>query len=278
VIELPFDPMVALGPLTLTWHAVFGLLGVLAGAALGIRLVLARISFDDAWAVAIGGVLGGLAGSRLFFVVEHLAPFLAHPERALAVGDGGESIVGGIVGGLTGGLLMMRARRLPVAWVVDRGVVGLPLGMAIGRLGDVVNGEHWATACGGLPWCVRYTHPASLGQREYVHPAVAYELLLDLAIVGVLLAFLQLPRVRATVSRATDDGASARDGFVPLLFLGLYGAGRLALSAVRLDPLWIAGLTQAQLVSALFVAVALAGIARLRRAESEESHRFPVPW
>jgi len=60
VIELPFDPVVALGPLRLTWHAIFSLVGVLAGAALGIRLVLARISFDDAWAVAIGGVLGGL--------------------------------------------------------------------------------------------------------------------------------------------------------------------------------------------------------------------------
>ena len=255
VIELPFDPVVALGPLRLTWHAIFSLVGVLAGAALGIRLVLARISFDDAWAVAIGGVLGGLAGSRLFFVVEHLAVFATHPERALAVGDGGESIVGGIVGGLTGGLLVMRARRLPVAWVVDRAVVGLPLGMAIGRLGDIVNGEHWATACGGLPWCARYTHPASLGQREYVHPAVAYELLLDLAIVGALLAFVSRPRA----------GRWARDGFAPFLFLGLYGAGRLALSAVRLDPLWIAGLSQAQLVSALFVGIAVAGIARLRR-------------
>ena len=268
MIELPFDPALALGPLTLTWHAVFGLLGVLAGAALGIRLVLARISFDDAWAVAIGGVLGGLVGSRLFFVVEHLAAFLAYPERALAVGDGGESIVGGIVGGLAGGLLVMRARRLPVAWVVDRGVVGLPLGMAVGRLGDIVNGEHWATACDGLPWCVRYTHPASLGQREYVHPAVAYELLLDLAIVGALLAFVRLPHVRATVSRSRDGGVSARDGFEPFLFLGLYGAGRLALSAVRLDPLWIAGLSQAQLVSALFVGIAVAGITRLRRGAS----------
>lgn len=255
MIDLPFDPALALGPLALTWHAVFGLLGVLAGAALGIGLVLARISFDDAWTVAIGGVLGGLVGSRLFFVVEHLAVFLAHPERALAVGDGGESIVGGIVGGLTGGLLVMRARRLPVAWVVDRGVVGLPLGMAIGRLGDIVNGEHWATACGGLPWCVRYTHPASLGQREYVHPAVAYELLLDLAIVGTLLAFVRRPRT----------GRWARDGFTPFLFLGLYGVGRLALAGVRLDPLWLVGLSQAQLVSALFIGIAVAGIARLRR-------------
>ena len=126
---------------------------------------------------------------------------------------------------------MARARELPIAHVLDRGVAGLALGMAIGRIGDVINGEHHATACAGVPWCVRYTSPSTLGQRDFVHPAVAYELVADLLILLALLALLR------------------RDPppLVPMLaFVGLYGLVRLALSPFRLDPAWLGAITEAQ--------------------------------
>jgi phosphatidylglycerol:prolipoprotein diacylglycerol transferase len=250
VIDIGFDPYLSLGPLRASWHGIFGLLAVLAGAGVGIRLLVPRVTFDDAQAVALGGIVAGLVGSRLFHVLDRAALYAAEPLRVLAVWDGGESIVGGIVGGLVGGLAVMLRRGLPVGAVFDRAICGLPLGMAIGRIGDVINGEHWARACEGLPWCVRYTHPASPGQREFVHPAVAYELLADLVIFGALLALLARRR--------------APEGRLPFVFLGAYGAVRLILSALRLDPIWIIGLTQAQIVSALFVVVSLAGLWWLR--------------
>jgi phosphatidylglycerol:prolipoprotein diacylglycerol transferase len=257
VIDLPFDPTLVLGPLTLTWHALFGFLGIAAGAAVGITLVRPRVPFSDAYAFALGGVLGGLGGSRLFQVADAWGSIYSRdPLAALQVWNGGASIIGGIVGGLGVSLVMaLRRRGFPRGWFFDRAVIGLPVGMAVGRIGDIINGEHWATACSGVAWCVRYTAPNSPGQRNYVHPAVAYELLCDLAIVAVLLALLPW------------SDRQRRHPQLPFVFLGLYGVARLALSVFRLDPLFAFGLSQAQLFSILFVVLAVAALTWLRRRD-----------
>jgi phosphatidylglycerol:prolipoprotein diacylglycerol transferase len=254
VLDLPFDPDLVLGPLRSTWHAAFGFLGIASGVAVGVGLVLGRVRFSDAYGVALTGVLGGILGSRLFHVVDAWATYQQRPLAALEVWNGGASITGGIVGGLVAGAIAMRWRRIEIGWALDRGVIGLPVGMAVGRIGDIINGEHWATACSGLPWCVRYTAPNSPGQREYVHPAVAYELLCDVAIIAILLALLPW------------SDRQRRHPQLPFVFLGLYGSARLGLSAFRLDPLFQFGMSQAQLVSIAFVALALAALAWLRRS------------
>ena len=254
VIDLPFDPTLVLGPLTLTWHALFGSLGIVGGAAIGIALIRQRVSFADAYAIALSGVLGGLIGSRLFHVAEAWGPIYSRdPLSALQVWNGGASVIGGIVGGLAAGLVAMGRSRVAVGWTFDRAVIGLPVGMAVGRIGDIINGEHWATACSGVAWCVRYTAPNSPGQRDSVHPAVAYELLCDLAIVAILRALLPW------------SDRQRRHPQLPFVFLGLYGIARLALSAFRLDPLFAFGMSQAQLFSILFIALAVAALAWLRR-------------
>ena len=244
VIDLPFDPNLALGPLRLTWHAFFALLGMAVGVAVGVRLARPFATFDQAYAIGLVGVVGGLAGSRLFHVLDAWPHYAADPASALAVWDGGASIVGGAIGGpLAGGLMALRLR-VPLGRTLDVGAVGLGVGMAIGRIGDIVNGEHHATACDGLPWCVRYTHPATHGQREYVHPAVAYEMAWD--IVAATIALYLVPRAERLGLR----------GRVMFVFLGIYGVGRFFISFLRLDATWLVGLRQAQVVSLAFVAVA----------------------
>src|SRR2546428_14132656 len=94
VIDLPFDPTLVLGPLTLTWHALFGFLGIIAGAAAGITLVRPRVPFADAYAIALTGVLGGLIGSRLFHVAEAWGPTNSRdPPSLLQVWNAGASPV-----------------------------------------------------------------------------------------------------------------------------------------------------------------------------------------
>ena len=256
MIDLPFDPTLVLGPVSLTWHALFGFLGIVAGAAVGIALVRRRVPFSSAYAVALAGVLGGLVGSRIFHVADAWGSLYSRdPLAAFQLWNGGASIIGGIVGGLAAGFAAMIRLRIPREWTFDRAVIGLPVGMADGRIGDLINGEHWATACGGVPWCVRYTAPNSPGQRDYVHPAVAYELLCDVAIVAILLALLPW------------SDRQRRHPQLPFVFLGLYGVARLALSAFRLDPLFAFGMSQAQLFSILFIGLALAALAWLRRRD-----------
>ncbi len=87
-------------------------------------------------------------------------------------------------------------------------------------------------------------------------------MILTLVLLGALLPFHQRLKKRLP------------DGVTGLLYLSLYAAGRFVLSFMRTDPSIFAGLRQAQLASALMVAIAIVAIpiiwnrARTRKAES----------
>ena len=78
-----------------------------------------------------------------------------------------------------------------------------------------------------------------------VHPEVAYEMVLCLAILAVILPFHERLRKRLP------------DGVLGLLYLAIYAAGRFLLSFLRTDPSVFIGLRQAQLASALMVVAAI---------------------
>jgi phosphatidylglycerol:prolipoprotein diacylglycerol transferase len=147
--------------------------------------------------------------------------------------------------------------------IIDAGGAATMIGLAIGRVGDVINGEHHGTPT-SLPWGVEYVNADTLGQPGLVvHPEVAYEMLLTLAILGALLPFHQ--RLKAKLPA----------GVLGLIYLGLYGAGRFFLSYLRTDPAVFAGLRQAQLASLLMVVIAVVAIPILvRRARAA---RPPAP-
>jgi phosphatidylglycerol---prolipoprotein diacylglyceryl transferase len=257
VIDLPFDPILTIAGASLSWHSLFALLGMTLGAAAGIRLGRGHFSFDQGYAIALAGIAGGVIGSRVLHVIDSWSIYASDPVQVLAVWNGGASITGGEIGGALAGWWMARRVRAPVGWVLDAGAVGLGLGMAIGRLGDVVSGEHHATACEGLAWCVRYTNVHTLGQTTPVHPAVAYELVWDLVCVAVVLWLL--PRADAL----------RLGGRLIFVFLGTYGLGRAVLGAVRLDPVWLFGLQQSQLTSLLFILAAIVALTTRRRRRSQ---------
>jgi phosphatidylglycerol:prolipoprotein diacylglycerol transferase len=129
--------------------------------------------------------------------------------------------------------------------------------MAIGRIGDIINGEHHALPCGAPGICVTYDHPDTLGQGPTfvpgdprssagpVHLAVGYELLWDLA--GVALALLLRRRL---------TGRSP-EGRIFWIWLAFQSLGRLLISFLRIDKPGLFGLYQAQLVSLVLVALSI---------------------
>ena len=62
------------------------------------------------------------------------------------------------------GWIAARRLRLPLGFMFDITVIGIVLGEAIGRIGDIINGEHHAVSCGPPGLCVTYDNPDSLGQ------------------------------------------------------------------------------------------------------------------
>jgi phosphatidylglycerol:prolipoprotein diacylglycerol transferase len=237
--------MLALGPLRISWHSLFSLVGMLAGSWLSFRLARRLVPEERIYPFAIAVVLGGLIAARLGHIADNWPYYGAHPDQLPAFWNGGVAVAAAPIGSAIGGWVSAKRLRLPVGFLFDITVIGIVLGEAIGRLGDIINGEHHAVACSGLAWCVRYTHPATLGQREPVHPVVAYDLLVDLLIFAVLLWYWR--RVRG----------SAPEGRVFWLYLVLYGGFRFATSFLRLDPVVLFGLQEAQLLGLGYV---LAGV------------------
>ncbi len=258
-IVIDLEPNIfRIGPLLLTWHGVFAVLGILAAARLGVWL-LERDGVDTShsadgvlWMVVIG-----LIGARLLYVWENFQLFQGQLIRIFALTEGGISQWGGLFGAMVGAYFWARRQRFSYWKIIDAGGAGAMIGLAIGRIGDVINGEHHGTPT-TLPWGVDYVNPDTLGQPgRVVHPEVAYEMILTLVILGLLLPFHQRLKKRLP------------DGVLGLIYLGVYALGRFWLSFFRTDPSVFLGLRQAQLASALMVLVALVAIPILfRRARS----------
>lgn len=246
MIDINIDPvLLRLGPLVITWHGFFTAVGVLAGIWLTTRLAVERgFTEDDIMSVALWSVVGGIVGARLLHVIDAWEFYVRDPLAILRVNEGGLAIWGSIIGGPIGGAIYARWRGLSVSRLLDLGGLGLILGMAIGRLGDVVNGEHHGTDA-TVPWSVRYTHPQTLGDLNVpVHLAVGYELVWDIVVMSVCM-WLLYRRVLP------------RDGMVFWSMIALYSAGRFVVQFFRLDQPFMFGLSQAQFLAFVVGAIAV---------------------
>ena len=276
MIEIPFDPKLHLGPLAVSWHGIFTAVGIFFGVALPVRILRGKVSEDDAYAIATWGVVGGIIGARLLHVFDRLDFYLREPLQIFAIWTGGIAVWGAVIGGALSGYYIALRRKVPIGNTADAAASGLGLGLAIGRIGDIINGEHHATDCvTGI--CVGYTHPDTLGQPGPVHLAIGYEMIYVLATVALAL-WLYLRR------EASPPGSAIRRtlplGTIFWLWALLYGLGRFVISFLRIaDPTSILGLRQDQLVglATILVAIALLGFLYTRRREPSASAAPPSP-
>ena len=231
-ITISWDPnILKFGPFTLSWHGVFTAVGIAAGVYVGSWLGRKQgITEDDAYSVALIAVPAGIIGARAMFVLENRVRFQGQWIDVLKINEGGITIYGAIIGGILAACAYGLIRKLPVTRGLDAAGFGALLGMAIGRIGDVINGEHIAKVT-SLPWAVKYTDPDSPGfpfsatsSGPFIgrHPATTYEMIGDLLIIGIMaLLWLKLWKHR--------PGITFFAGVV------LYSAMRFGVSYLRID-------------------------------------------
>ncbi len=255
------------GGVILAWHGVTTFIAVVVSVYLVVRWGTREgISADAIYSVAVWSIIGGIVGARVVHVIDFWGEIYQHnPISVLYVWQGGIAIYGAIVGGFIGGSLYMIIRnsdRFLALWgryfrfmgepnkaplpglgrLADISAPAVLFSMAIGRIGDIINGEHFAKAT-ALPWGVVYTNRASPGfGNPASHPAVAYELLFDL----VLLAAIWPLRNRLRPQ-----------GMFFVLYGGLYSVGRFFLSFLRVEfNEYFFGLNQAQSAALIVILVA----------------------
>ena len=231
---------------------------MLVGSFVSIRCARYLVRDERIYPFAIAVVIGGLIGARIAHVTDNWSLYQNDPIKALQFWGGGIGTMGAPIGASISGYLAARWLRLPMGFMFDISVIGIAIGEAVGRIGDIINGEHHSVPCVGLPWCVRYTHPDTLGQNFSVHPTGLYDGLMMGAIFVVL--YVYWLRVRG----------QPPEGRIWLAYLLLLGGGRFLLSFLRTDPLWLDGLQQAQVLGLLYLgagAVTLPLLARRAAAQ-----------
>jgi phosphatidylglycerol:prolipoprotein diacylglycerol transferase len=252
MIEIGMGPnIIDSGSFVLSWHGFLSFVAVIVAVLLTARLAPKHgISTDDVYAVATWGILGGVIGARLLHVIDEADFYWDNPEKIIQVWNGGIAVWGGVLGGLAASWIYASRAGIVRGRLADITAPGLLLAMGIGRIGDIINGEHLADAT-SLPWAFVWTHASSISYQAHLdpltgivagsHPAVVYEAILDLTIVA--LALWVLPKLMRP------------DGMIFAASLSLYAFGRGLILIFHDYSTWFWGLNEAQIVSILVLMV-----------------------
>lgn len=270
-------PRIPIGDFGVSPHGVGIAVGYFIGASLMARRAR-RTGFneDHAWNAAVVGVLGAIVGARTAYIIGHSEQF-SNPIEYLQIYKGGISLVGGLIGGFLAAFLYCKRRGLDYLRLTDLGAPGLAIGTAVGRIGDLVIGDHlgrttegfwgWEYQGGELissPPCDTAVYPSVSGCIEpgmVVHQTAIYDSVWSLIIFGILMRLDRKPRPK---------------GFLTLTWAALYFSGRIATDFTRVDKTWFdTGLTGSQLVAIAVVIISVAGLVKLRKTGATEPKSTP---
>jgi len=202
--------------------------------------------------VMLGVILGGRIGYVLFY---NFLYYLKHPLDIFAVWEGGMSFHGGALGVIIAGLLFCKRYKYAFMDLADAAIPLVAAGLALGRLGNFINGELWGKVS-TLPWAMVFPDGGELPR----HPTQLYEMLGE----GVLMAIISYLMLRRGL----------RKGMVFWSFIGGYGIVRFLIEFVRVpddisfytDFGFIFGfMSIGQFLSLLMIIAAAIGIIRIYR-------------
>jgi phosphatidylglycerol---prolipoprotein diacylglyceryl transferase len=224
-----------------TFGVMFALGFLAAGAVIGRRLREQGKPIDWAYEIVFVALLGGLVGSRLYYLFQHPDQFSRDPLGSLF---GGTGLVwyGGVVGGALGVALWARRRGMLGLELLDLCAAPLALGYAIGRIGCQLSGDGDYGKPSDLPWAMGYPHgtvPTDPGVT--VQPTPVYETL------AMGLAAWLLWRYRDRV----------RPGVLFAWYLLAAGVERFLVEFVRRNHEAALGLTAPQLESIAIILIGL---------------------
>jgi phosphatidylglycerol:prolipoprotein diacylglycerol transferase len=239
-------PNIALGPLNLRTFGLMVAIGVLVGcwvaAAYAERFGIAR---DETYRVATWVILAAIIGSRLTWALTHTDQIHSLVD-VIAIWQGGIQFSGGFICGLIAALPFIRRWGRLQRWqVLDGWVLGVTVGLAIGRIGCYSVGEHFGRTSDFF-LAVRYdggqVRESTLGDIP-LQPGMTFH---NTALYEALYMALLFVVLGALVLRAHRQGREVAPGTLGGIFLVYYGVARFLSDSLRVNDERIGGLTGAQ--------------------------------
>ena len=178
------------------------------------------IAKDDVYDEAIGCIIFGVLGCRIYYVIFQWKYYSQHLNEIIRVWDGGIAMYGGIIAAVLFLVFFTRKRKISLGAILDADASGMLLGHCIGRWGNFINREAFGVETDGMG----LTRPGQ--ETVYVHPTFLYESLWT--ITGFFLLNLYLRKK-----------GRRYDGQAFLMYICWYGLGRAMIEGLRTDSLFL---------------------------------------
>lgn len=241
---------------------------------------------------AFVAIISGLIGGRLYYVLFNLDRYANNLLEIFAVWHGGIAIHGGIIGGFIGTYIYAKKNKFNVWDLTDIACIPLLLGQAIGRIGNFMNGEihgvptftpfnvifslkpkfyEWYSYYQTLPlndklnfpqlvpWGIVFPKGSPAGNEFpnlLLHPAMIYELLLNL--IGFLILLLFIRKIKGV-----------KPGYVSFWYIVIYSINRIFVSFFRAEDLMFFGFRAPHVISLILIIIGCFGILITGRGRNE---------
>lgn len=266
-----YPELFKIGPLTVySYGLMLGIAFLTASYILTSELKRKKLDPNLASTITLLAVICGIVGAKLFHLIENLEHFLRSPIEMM-LSAGGLTFYGGFILATIVIILYLKQKKVPVLKVTDAAAPGLMIGYGIARIGCHLSGDGDYGMPTDLPWAMSYengTYPPSAAFRDFpeivekygvngvvpdnilVHPAPLYEL------IAAVFLFMILWKLRKKI---------APDGMLFMIYLTFSGAERFFVEFIRLNPIVLFGLSEAQIISIVLIAIGSFGIFYLKR-------------
>lgn len=219
---ISIDPVAfSLGPVQVHWYGIMYLLAFLCFWVVGNRMVRSKPwsgwTTQDVSDFLFYGMLGVVIGGRLGYVLFYgFDSFMQDPLFLFKITQGGMSFHGGLVGVIVAMIWFSRKSKLGFWQISDFAAPLVPIGLALGRIGNFIGGELWGRTS-DVPWAMIFPNsitPSGWSSEELHqawlsgsldefarHPSQLYQSMLEgLALFLILMIYSRIPRPAAAVS------------------------------------------------------------------------------
>ncbi len=203
---------------------------------------LKNIDPELAYKILLVAIPGGIVGSKIFHILEHLDEFAIDPFGMLFSGSG-LSAYGGYILSFLLAVFVVKRSGTTLLNVFDAASPSMALGYCFGRFGCHVAGDGcYGTETSGF-WGTPYPN-GIVPSTVTVYPTPLFEVFFSFIVVGILLNMRK---------------KELAEGRLFFAFLFLSGLPRFLVEFIRRNPKIAFGLSQAQIIGILFMICGIAG-------------------
>ncbi|MDD8017599.1 MAG: prolipoprotein diacylglyceryl transferase [Bacteroidota bacterium] len=262
-----------IGPLKIySFGLMMGISFIIGNILLAKEFKRKKFNPDYASTVTLICLIGGVAGSKILYLFENWSDFIANP-LGMAFSPGGLTFYGGFI--LAAVSIFIYSKRVKIKFVkmADAAAPALLLAYGIARIGCHLAGDGDYGYPTTLPWGTNYSHgtyPPSFAFQGFpdivakygvngvvpdtipCHPTPIYELI----ICSAFFFYMWKNKEKWTT-----------DGKMFFVYLLLAGTERFSVEFLRLNPRFMFGLSEAQIIAFLLIVAGAVGLNSLQRSE-----------